>query len=39
LAVDPWEMESRHDDPAYAAVKAELKDEARAVCTPPGYVW
>jgi arylsulfatase A-like enzyme len=39
LAVDPWEMESRHDDPAYAAVKAELKAEARAVCTPPGYGW
>ena len=24
LKVDPWEMESKHNDPAYAAVKAKL---------------
>ena len=41
LSVDPWELRSRHAAAGLAAVKAELKATARALCSPPppGYSW
>jgi arylsulfatase A-like enzyme len=39
LVADPFEMQSRHADPAFAAIKAQLRSELQALCspTPPGY--
>lgn len=39
LIADPFEMQSKHADPAYAAIKASLRARAQALCspTPPGY--
>jgi len=31
LNVDPWQLESRHDDPAYAALRAELSARTAAL--------
>ena len=39
LASDPFELQSRHADPALASVRTELRADAVAMCapTPPGY--
>jgi arylsulfatase A-like enzyme len=39
LVADPWELESRHDAPAFAGLKAELLARTRQLCdpAPPGY--
>jgi N-acetylglucosamine-6-sulfatase len=39
LVADPFELQSRHADPAFAALKVELLAQARSLCSPPppGY--
>jgi N-acetylglucosamine-6-sulfatase len=35
LSVDPYELDSKHADPAMAGVKAELLSRLRELCSPP----
>ena len=39
LVADPFEMQSKHADPAFAAIKASLRARAQSLCSPPppGY--
>ncbi|MGZ8631066.1 MAG: sulfatase family protein [Actinomycetota bacterium] len=39
LVADPFELQSRHADPASAALKAQLRAQLQALCSPPppGY--
>lgn len=39
LVADPFELQSRHADPAFAAIKAQLRAELQSLCSPPppGY--
>jgi arylsulfatase A-like enzyme len=39
LVADPFELQSRHADPAFAPIKAQLRAETQAFCSPPppGY--
>jgi hypothetical protein len=39
LQTDPFELQSRHADPAMASVLAELRADTVAMCAPPlpGY--
>ena len=39
LVADPFELQSKHADPAFAALKAQLRAQAQSLCSPPppGY--